>query len=82
MPARAGAHLDLASVVFKAMLEGWATQQRARVLNQNTIGPQLELLRRFAVFTNQYPRRRAVQAQQRRPAFTGRPVPDPATIDL
>jgi len=37
------------------MLEGWATQQRARFLKDNTIGPRLELVRRFAVFTNQYP---------------------------
>jgi hypothetical protein len=82
MLAGAGAHLDRASAVFEAMLEGQAAQERAGILKQNTIGPQLELVRRFAVFTNQYPRRRAVQAQQRRPAFTDRPVPDPATIDL
>lgn len=37
------------------MLEGWATQQRARFLKDNTIGPRLELMRRFAAFTNQYP---------------------------
>jgi hypothetical protein len=48
-------HLDPASAVFDAMLEGWATQQRARFLKDNTIGPRLELVRRFAVFTNQYP---------------------------
>ena len=48
-------HLDPASAVFEAMLEGWATQQRARFLKDNTIGPRLELVRRFAVFTNQYP---------------------------
>jgi integrase/recombinase XerD len=48
-------HLDPASAVFEAMLEGWATQQRARFLKDNTIGPRLELARRFAVFTNQYP---------------------------
>jgi ribosomal protein S12 methylthiotransferase accessory factor YcaO len=47
MLAGAGAHLDLASAVFEAMLEG-----------------------------------QAAQAQQRRSAFTDRPVPDPATIDL
>ena len=38
-----------------AMLDGWATQQRARFLKDNTIGPRLELVRRFAAFTNQYP---------------------------
>jgi integrase/recombinase XerD len=48
-------HLDPASAVFKAMPEGWATQQRARFLKDNTIGPRLELVRRFAAFTNQYP---------------------------
>ena len=48
-------HLDPASAVFEAMLEGWATQQRARFLKDNTIGPRLELVRRFAVFTNQVP---------------------------
>ena len=37
------------------MLEGWARQQRARFLKQNTIGPRLDLVRRFAAFTNQYP---------------------------
>jgi integrase len=37
------------------MLEGCATQQRARFLKANTIGPRLELVRRFAAFTNQYP---------------------------
>jgi hypothetical protein len=48
MLAGAGAHLDLASEAFEAMLEGWATQQRAEILKQDTIGPQLELVRRFA----------------------------------
>ena len=32
-----------------------ALQQRARFLKRNTIGPRLELVRRFAAFTNQYP---------------------------
>ena len=31
------------------------TQQRARFLKANTIGPRLELVRRFAAFSNQYP---------------------------
>lgn len=49
-------HLDPASAVFEAMLEGWKTQQRARFLKVNgTIQPRLDLVRRFAEFTNQYP---------------------------
>jgi site-specific recombinase XerD len=55
MLARGVVHLDPASAVFEAMLEGWATQQRARFLKGNTIGPRLVLVRRFAAFTNQYP---------------------------
>ena len=47
-------HLDPASAVFEAMLEGWATQQRARFLKDNTIGPRVKLVRRFAAFTR-YP---------------------------
>ncbi len=45
-------HLDPASAVFEAMLAGWATQQRARFLKVNTIEPRLELVWRFAAFTN------------------------------
>jgi hypothetical protein len=37
------------------MLEGWATQQQARLLKAHTIEPRLRLVRRFAAFTNQYP---------------------------
>ncbi|HKS48675.1 MAG TPA: hypothetical protein VJT49_26925 [Amycolatopsis sp.] len=49
-------HLDPASAVFEAMLEGWATQQRARFLKGvSTIKPRLDLVRRFAEHTNQYP---------------------------
>ncbi|MGB7795429.1 MAG: hypothetical protein WBL53_04085 [Pseudonocardiaceae bacterium] len=49
-------HLDPASAVFEAMLQGWATQQRARFLKEvGTIQPRLDLVRRFARFTNQYP---------------------------
>jgi len=55
MLAEGVAHLDPAPAVFEAMLEGWATQQRARFLKPDTIGRRLELVRRFAVFTNQYP---------------------------
>ena len=49
-------HLDPATAVFEAMLEGWKTQQRARFLKADgTIKPRLDLVRRFAEFTNQYP---------------------------
>ena len=50
--------LDRPRAVFEAMLEGWATQQRARFLRQGgTIGPRLDLVRRFACFIWQYPLR-------------------------
>ncbi|TYB62356.1 tyrosine-type recombinase/integrase [Nonomuraea sp. PA05] len=43
-------------MVFDAMLEGWARQQRTRFLKwDSTIKPRLSLVRRFAAFTNQYP---------------------------
>ena len=49
-------HLDPASAVFEAMLEGWKTQQRARFLKSDgTIKPRLDLMRRFAEYANQYP---------------------------
>jgi integrase/recombinase XerD len=49
-------HLDPAPAVFEAMLQGWATQQRARFLKESgTIQPRLDLVRRLARFTNQYP---------------------------
>jgi hypothetical protein len=45
-------HLDPASAVFEAMLEGWETQQRARFLKVGTtVKPQSDLVRRFAVST-------------------------------
>ncbi len=47
--------LDPAPAVFSAMLEGWACQQQARFLKDSTIRGRLDLLRRFAAFTNQYP---------------------------
>jgi integrase/recombinase XerD len=38
------------------MLAGWETQQRARFLEvPATIKPRLDLIRRFARFSNQYP---------------------------
>ena len=49
-------HLDPEQAVFEAMLTGWATQQRARFLKADgTIKPRLDLVRRFADYTNQYP---------------------------
>ena len=49
-------HLDPASAVFEAMLEGWARQQRTRFLKwDSTIKPRLSLVRRLAAFSNQYP---------------------------
>ena len=39
-PADGVVHPDPASAVFEAMLEGWATQQRARFLKVNTIEPR------------------------------------------
>ncbi|MGH3607846.1 MAG: site-specific integrase, partial [Pseudonocardiaceae bacterium] len=49
-------HLDPESASFEAMLEGWRTQQRARFLKADgTIRPRLDLVRRFAEYTNQYP---------------------------
>jgi hypothetical protein len=49
-------HLDPASAVFEAMLEGWETQQRSRFLKVGgTIKPRLDLVRRFAEYANQYP---------------------------
>jgi integrase/recombinase XerD len=49
-------HLDRPAAVFEAMLEGWATQQRARFLKEGgTIRPRLDLVRRFARFSGQYP---------------------------
>jgi site-specific recombinase XerD len=49
-------HLDPAPAAFEAMLDGWAIQQRARFLKADgTIKPRLDLVRRFARFSNQYP---------------------------
>ena len=49
-------HLDRPAAVFEAMLEGWATQQHARFLKDGcTIQPRLDLVRRFARFSGQYP---------------------------
>lgn len=62
MPGSAGlvlvsgvAHLDPARAVFDAMLDGWAAQQRARCLKEQSIKPRLDLVRRLATFSNLYP---------------------------
>ncbi|MDX3523290.1 tyrosine-type recombinase/integrase [Streptomyces scabiei] len=48
--------LDPESTVFRAMLEGWACQQRARFLDEReTIEPRLALVRRMVAFTGLYP---------------------------
>jgi len=49
------AHLDPASAVFEAMLEGWAVQQRTRFLKAQTVDGRVDLVRRFAAFSNEYP---------------------------
>lgn len=41
--------------MFGAMLDGWARQQRARFLQDDTINPRLRLVRRLAEFTGLYP---------------------------
>jgi site-specific recombinase XerD len=48
-------YLDPAPAVFEAMLEGWARQQRVRFLKADTINGRVDLVRRLAVFSNQYP---------------------------
>jgi site-specific recombinase XerD len=49
-------HLDPGPAVFESMLEGWARQQQARFLRaEATIKPRLQVVRRFARFSNQYP---------------------------
>lgn len=47
--------LDPEPAVFSAMLEGWAKQQRARFLKEDTITPRLALVRRMADFAGLYP---------------------------
>src|SRR6185369_2018058 len=49
------AHFDPAAAMFSAMLEGWSRQQQSRFLRPATIRARLDLVRRFAAFTNQYP---------------------------
>lgn len=47
--------LDPARAVFDAMLEGWARQQASRLLTTSTVKTRLQLVRRFAAFTGEYP---------------------------
>ena len=47
--------LDAERALFDAMLEGWARQQRSRLLNESTVATRRRLVRRFAVFTGEYP---------------------------
>jgi site-specific recombinase XerD len=49
------AFLQPEDAVFGAMLEGWAAQQRSRVLASATIENRAFSVRRFAAFTNEYP---------------------------
>ncbi|MEV7188335.1 tyrosine-type recombinase/integrase [Kitasatospora sp. NPDC093102] len=49
-------HLDPASAVLEAMLEGWVCQQRTRFLSEEgTIQPRVSLVRRMVAFSNDYP---------------------------
>ncbi len=41
--------------MVEAMLSGWRAQQNARGLQEDTIAPRERLVRRFLVFTNEYP---------------------------
>ncbi|QGZ52517.1 hypothetical protein GPZ77_33110 [Streptomyces sp. QHH-9511] len=41
--------------MLKAILDGWAMQQRTRFLKAQTIQARVDLVRRFAAFTNEYP---------------------------
>lgn len=47
--------LDPEPAMLNAMLEGWAKQQRARFLKEDTIVPRLALVRRMADFSGLYP---------------------------
>lgn len=47
--------LDAKPAVFEAMLDGWAMQQRSRFLKAKTIEVRIALIRRFAIFSNDYP---------------------------
>jgi integrase/recombinase XerC len=48
-------HLDEEAAVFEGMLEGWARQQKSRLLGDSTVSTRLSLLRRFADDVESYP---------------------------
>ena len=48
-------HLDEATAVFEAMLKGWSTQQKSRLLGTATIASRIRLLRRFTEFAECFP---------------------------
>jgi len=48
-------HLDEATAVFEAMLKGWSTQQKSRMLGTATIASRVRLLRRFTEFAESFP---------------------------
>ena len=48
-------HLDEEAAVFEGMLEGWARQQKSRLLGDSTVSTRLSLLRRFAGDVESYP---------------------------
>ena len=48
-------HLDEEQAVFEAMLDGWARQQKSRLLGDSTIDSRVALLRRFLEFADSYP---------------------------
>ena len=75
-------HLDPASAVFEAMLEGWARQQRTRFLKwDSTIKPRLSLVRRLATFSNQYPWEvLACPSEDHAPLRAGTPVDPDADV--
>src|SRR5947208_12748681 len=47
--------LRLEEAVFEAMLEGWARQQRSRLLREATIGSGVRLVRRVASAAERWP---------------------------
>ncbi len=48
-------HLDPERAVFEAILDGWVAQMGSRCLKEATIEQRVWLVRRFAMYTNEYP---------------------------
>ena len=48
-------HLNEPQAVFEAMLQGWARQQRSRLLGDATISHRDRLVRRFTIFAEAFP---------------------------